>query len=152
MKKTTLLVFAVTASFAAAPSHAEVDAAMCAGFDEAAKLPKEQDAVSAAPENHRVLLENEDMRVLEVIVRPGEHETLHHHRWPSVMIVDELPKFVNYDKDGNEIKSSAQTQERPEMPVVMRIPPQVILHSIHNTGSKPFHAIRIEYKRACPGQ
>jgi hypothetical protein len=27
------------------------------------------------------------MRVLEVAVEPGERENLHHHRWPSIMVV-----------------------------------------------------------------
>jgi hypothetical protein len=37
------------------------------------------DAVAAAPGNHRVLLENDRVRVLEVTVNPGEREPLHAH-------------------------------------------------------------------------
>lgn len=64
---------------------------MCAGYKEAAKLPPAQDGVAAAPENHRVIFENDDIRVLDVLVRPGEREVLHHHRWPSVFVVDAHP-------------------------------------------------------------
>lgn len=149
MKKITLLAFAFATSFVAVPSHAQVNTGMCSGFDKAAKLPPEQDAVSAAPKNHRVIFENEDMRVLDVTVQPGERENLHHHRWPSVFVVDALPKFVNYDKDGNEIKEAVQASGSPEMPIIMRVPPQVAVHSIHNVDSKPFHAVRIEYKKLC---
>ena len=42
------------------------------------------DAVAAAPANHRVLFENENLRVLEVILEADEEEPVHHHRWPSV--------------------------------------------------------------------
>jgi hypothetical protein len=40
------------------------------------------DAVTAAPENHRFVLENERLRVLEVTLEAGDEEGLHHHRWP----------------------------------------------------------------------
>jgi hypothetical protein len=42
--------------------------------------PPRLDAVIAAPKNHRVLMEDETVRVLEVTVEPGEREALHHHR------------------------------------------------------------------------
>ena len=54
-----------------------------------ADWPKNQDAVVAAPKNHKILLENEKVRVLEVTVAPGEVEPIHHHQWPSVLYVME---------------------------------------------------------------
>jgi len=57
--------------------------------DDAAS-PPELDAVAAAPPNHRVLFENERLRVLEVILEPGEEEPVHHHRWPSVFVFDRI--------------------------------------------------------------
>jgi len=50
-----------------------------------ADWPKENDAVIAAPRNHKILLENENVRVLDVTVLPGETEAVHSHRWPSVL-------------------------------------------------------------------
>jgi hypothetical protein len=43
------------------------------------------DAVAAAPDNHRVIFENEKVRVLEVIIKPGEKEPFHEHPRFSVM-------------------------------------------------------------------
>ncbi|RYD43886.1 MAG: hypothetical protein EOP63_07925 [Sphingomonadales bacterium] len=43
------------------------------------------DAVVAAPANHRIVLENDEVRVLQVEVAPGETEAVHEHRWPSVL-------------------------------------------------------------------
>lgn len=143
------VLLAILATFMSA-SYAELGAPMCSGTEEAAKLPPEQDAVSAAPQNHLVLFENEDLRLLEVIVQPGERETLHHHKWPSVLVVDAFPKIEIYGADGKQIASRAQGST--ETPVVMRVPPQLAVHSIHNVDSKPFHAVRIEYKRACPAK
>ena len=49
--------------------------------------PPHLDALVAAPANHRLLFEDAGVRVLEVTVAPGERENLHHHRWPSIMVV-----------------------------------------------------------------
>jgi hypothetical protein len=88
------------------------------------------------------------MRVLEVTVLPGERENLHHHRWPSVMVVDQRPSYVNYDQNGNEIKPAVQPPANPEMPIMVRLPAQAA-HYIDNRDTKPFHAVRIEYKTRC---
>ena len=50
----------------------------------------ELDAVTAAPKNHKVLFENDRLRVLEVILEPNEEEPVHHHRWPSVFVFDRI--------------------------------------------------------------
>ena len=48
------------------------------------------DAVVAAPANHKVMFENDRLRVLEVILHPDEEEPVHHHRWPSVFVFDRI--------------------------------------------------------------
>ena len=93
-----------------------------------------------------MLFENENMRVLEVTVQPGERENVHHHQWPSVMVIDSRPSYINYDKDGNTTKPAIEIKANPEMPIIARLPPQAP-HAVLNTGSTSFHAIRIEYKR-----
>ena len=45
--------------------------------------PPHLEALVAAPANHRLLHEDDKVRVLEVTVQPSERENLHHHRWPS---------------------------------------------------------------------
>jgi hypothetical protein len=47
------------------------------------------DALLAAPASHRVLVDNDRVRVLEVVIEPGTREPEHTHRTPSVMIIDE---------------------------------------------------------------
>ena len=67
----------------------------CTGSDQSPQAPAAtdaggcgwsafMDAVAAAPGNHRVLLENDRVRVLEVTVNPGEREPLHAHCLPGV--------------------------------------------------------------------
>lgn len=142
-----VIAFGVLACFVATSCYAQTNP-MCAAAGEAAKWAPEQDAVPAAPKNHRVLLESDELRVLEVTVQPGERESVHHHQWPSVMVVTSRPTYVNYDAKGDEIRPA--TQASPEMPIVARLPSQAA-HSIHVTDSdRPFHAIRIELKKLCP--
>ena len=43
------------------------------------------DAVKAAPNSHKVLFENDKIRILEVTVDPYGFEPMHTHRYPSVM-------------------------------------------------------------------
>jgi hypothetical protein len=53
------------------------------------------DALLAAPASHRVLLENDRVRVLEVVIEPRTREPEHTHQAASVMIVDE-PARIRY--------------------------------------------------------
>jgi hypothetical protein len=43
------------------------------------------DAVKAAPNSHKVLFENNRIRILEVTVEPFGFEPMHTHRYPGVM-------------------------------------------------------------------
>jgi hypothetical protein len=50
------------------------------------------DSLATAPANHRLLYEDESIRVLSVSIAPGQTEPRHHHRWPSVFVIDSLGK------------------------------------------------------------
>jgi hypothetical protein len=47
--------------------------------------PDSLDEVKAAPKNHRIIYEDDRVRLLEVILWPNEFENLHTHKLPSVM-------------------------------------------------------------------
>jgi hypothetical protein len=106
------------------------------------------DAVTAAPENHQVLFEDDVVRVLSVSVPAGMREKPHHHRWPSVFVVDRLVKVRDHDGvTGNEIP--LPLPDKLEFPVTLKFPPQP-LHFVENIDDKPFHATRVEFKRGFP--
>lgn len=109
--------------------------------------PAHLDAVTAAPGNHRVLLEDDDLRVLEVTVEPGETEPLHHHCWPSLMVVLARPDYVNRDAQGNTIPPAGGPPADPTLPRALRLPPQKA-HAIEVAANAPhaFRGIRIEFK------
>ena len=70
--------------------------------------PESLDAVVAAPGSHRVVLENETTRVLEVTIAPGEREPEHTHRWPSVMVVQ-----ASKARRGASARSAALMVQKP---------------------------------------
>src|SRR5215207_11351683 len=86
--------------------------------------PPHLEALVAAPANHRLLHEDDGMRVLEVMVEPGERENLHHHRWPSIMVVLARPNYVNRDAKGNVIPPAGGTPADLVLPRAVRLPPQ----------------------------
>jgi len=107
------------------------------------------EALHAAPHNHRVIFENADIRVLSVTVAPGEVEAAHHHLWPSVLVIDSLPRITDHDASGREVQ--LPLPEKIELPLVMKLPPQAT-HSVRNHGTEPLHLIRIEFKKGFPAQ
>lgn len=54
--------------------------------------PDATDAVIAAPQNHKVILENDTVRVLEATVPLNSREVPHTHFWPSVFFEQTSPK------------------------------------------------------------
>jgi len=71
------------------------------------------DALVAAPASHRVLLENDRVRVLEVVIEPRTREPEHTHQAASVMIVDE-PARIRYYRGGTlQYESQARFESPP---------------------------------------
>lgn len=58
-------------------------------------------------------------------------------------------QFVTRDEAGNLIQERYSAPQATDLPLVIRVPPQTRVHSIHNLDTRPFHAIRIEYKTLC---
>ncbi len=103
--------------------------------------PEELDAVIAAPANHEVLFENDRVRVLRVIMQPGEVEKKHTHKWPSVFTITSLPEIRYYNDKGKLCPPSGTRREG----VPIWIEPEGV-HWVENVGSRIFEGIRIELK------
>ena len=104
--------------------------------------PGPNDAVKIWPEGHRVLFENEDVRVLDVRNAPHAKEPFHTHWWPGFF----------YVVQGAPMKYSTQDGAPPIMlgvPPVRIIPlPPNPMHSVENLGDREAHFIRLELKHA----
>lgn len=105
-----------------------------------------KDAMQASTKNHRVLFENDEVRILEVTIKPQEKEDFHTHKWKSVFIVDSLADMRYYGPKGEiqyerkapppDVFCTSVTWKEPEG-----------LHAIENLShTQAIHGIRIEIK------
>jgi hypothetical protein len=99
----------------------------------------------AAASSHRNLFENEHVRYLEVIIRPGESVPVHTHRWCSVIYVQSTSDFIRRDGDGRVLFDSRHTGALPKTPAVEWVGP-LPPHSIENVGTTVVHLLTVELK------
>jgi mannose-6-phosphate isomerase-like protein (cupin superfamily) len=105
----------------------------------------ELDALAAAPEHHKLLFENERVRVLETRIPPGERTAVHTHRWPGILYMLSWTAIVRRDDKGTVIYDSRVTGDQRELgaaywsPV---LPP----HTLENVGTVDLHLINVELK------
>ena len=105
----------------------------------------ELDAMRAAPDHHAVLLENETVRVLDSVVKPGDSTPIHTHRWPGVLYIIGFSDFVRGDDKGNVLFDSRKSADKPEGGMAVwsePLPP----HSVTNVGAGEIRVISIEIK------
>ena len=106
--------------------------------------PDTMDALQAAPASHRLLLENDRVRVLDVVIEPGAREPEHTHQAASVMIIDEPARIRYHRGDALLFESQARSGSPPGMRVRWMEPEGP--HSVENIDEHRYHAIRIELK------
>jgi len=115
--------------------------------------PAKLDAVAAAPKNHQIVYEDNNVRVLQVICPPGNEEPVHTHQYKSTMWFTHSAHFIYYnyvkDKDGRLVKKDS-TEVKGFPAEALNKGQQVDregLHSIKNIGTDTLMAYRIEYKK-----
>ena len=103
------------------------------------------DGVLAAPDNHRVLFENDEVRVVETLIRTGERTPLHTHLRPTVSYVVSGSHFLRRDEAGETV---VDTRSDPSfvLPRVLFSPP-IQRHTLENTGEDDLVLIGTELKR-----
>jgi len=104
--------------------------------------PDELDALSASAEHHRLLLENDSVRVLESFIPPGETTAVHTHRWPNVQYVVRGTRIVRRNADG-AVTSDGELLEESATRWSEPIPP----HTVENVGDEELRVIVVELKR-----
>ena len=114
------------------------------------------DGPIAAPASHKVIFENEDIRIMSVVVMPGQSEPPHNHTRCSVLVFDQPAKVTDRNKDGKVLPEPvvlgaigwAGDNAPKGVPLVWLQPPEAT-HSITNNDSHPMHLTRIEMKKGC---
>lgn len=103
------------------------------------------DAMTAAPDHHRVLLENDRVRVLDACLAPGDTTPMHEHRWPAVLHVLSWGDFVRIDRDGKVLLDSRATGMHPQAGAILWGPP-LPPHAVRNVGEHELRIIAVEIK------
>ena len=107
--------------------------------------PDSLDALIAAPKHHKLLFENERVRLLEVRIAPGEVTAVHTHRWPSAIYVARQSDFIRRDGEGNMLFDSRTVGPPPTEPMVQWVGP-LPPHSVENVGNVEILLITTELK------
>jgi mannose-6-phosphate isomerase-like protein (cupin superfamily) len=107
--------------------------------------PQSVDAAVAAPAHHKLLLENDSVRVFETRIAPGERTPVHSHPWPAALYVLSWSDFVRYDATGKVLLDSRTMQSSPKSGAALWSAP-IGPHSIHNVGTSELLVIAVEIK------
>jgi len=107
--------------------------------------PDALDALVAAPEYHRLLLEDERVRVLLTTIPEGGVVPLHTHRWGGVAYVQSCSHFIRRDEHGNVLFDSRTTGELPAVPCAQWMPP-LPPHTVENLGPLEISILIVEVK------
>ena len=108
--------------------------------------PDELDAMIAATKHHKLLLENERVRVLDTCIPSGERTEVHTHKWPATFYVMSWSDFIRYDDKGNFVLDSRTLANPPSAGTAMWSEP-LAPHSLETIGSQALRVISIELKK-----
>lgn len=105
------------------------------------------DAMSAAPEHHSVLMENDRVRILDTRLGPGEQTPVHTHEWAGALYVLSWSDFVRRDASGAIVADSRTMAATPKPGEALWLPP-LPPHQVENVGDSDLHIIAVELKQA----
>src|SRR5213080_4877113 len=100
-----------------------------------------QDPVTTSPKYYKVLLENDQVRVLEYRLKAGEKEPMHSHSAGVVYVLSGTKLKFNYS-DGTTGERAAAAGEP-----IWRDP---TTHAVKNIGDTEAHAIAVDLKPSGP--
>ena len=107
------------------------------------------DAVLAAGEFHRVLLENDAVRVLDTRIEPGQTVPMHAHEWPMAAYLMGWSDFVRRDEHGQVTMDTRETAQKPLPGTAMWLS-SMGLHTLENVGTALLHMVTVEVKPVAP--
>ena len=96
-----------------------------------------EDAVTAAPQTYRVLLENDRVRVLEVRSQPGDKTEMHSHPAAVAIAINDAGYRSTF-ADGQSVDIELKPGE-----AVFR---EAVEHSTEHIGPTEAHAVIVELK------
>jgi hypothetical protein len=108
--------------------------------------PPELDALIASPQHHKLLFENEFVRVLDASIPAGETTNVHTHQYSASLYILSWSDFIRYDADGNVLLDSKTLTKIPDTGSALWSEP-LTAHSLKNIGENNLHVISVEIKK-----
>lgn len=108
--------------------------------------PAELEALIAAPQHHKLLFENDSVRVLDANIPPGEVTALHSHSLAASHIVISWSDFVRYDESGDVLLDSRNLGKTFAPHTALWSEP-LGPHRLENGGNNELHIISVEVKK-----
>ena len=108
--------------------------------------PDQLDALIASPQHHRLLFENEFVRVLDTNIPPGEITHVHTHKYSASLYFLSWSDFIRYDEKGNVLVDSRTLPKIPAVGSALWSGP-LAAHSLKNIGDTHLHVISVEIKK-----
>jgi quercetin dioxygenase-like cupin family protein len=96
-----------------------------------------QDPVKTSPQYYKVLLENDQVRVLEYRLKAGEKEPMHSHPTGVVYVLSAAKIKFTYPDGRTEERAAAAGETHWRDPTT---------HAVENVGDTEAHAIAIDLK------
>lgn len=105
----------------------------------------ELDALTASPEHHKLLFENEFVRVLDANIPAGEITNVHTHKYPASLYFLSWSDFIRYDAEGNVLLDSRTMEKTPTIGSAIWSNP-LPAHALKNIGENNLHVLCVEMK------
>ena len=96
-----------------------------------------QDVVKVSPETHTVLLENDQVRVLDVRVKPGEKVAMHSHPAGILYYLSDATLKITYPDGKSETR---------EIKAGTAVWSKALTHAAENVGPTTLHEVQTELK------
>ena len=113
------------------------------GFAISSRATTAQDPVKQSPQYYKVLLENDQVRVLEYHLKPGEKEPMHTHPAGVVYIFGDVKMKTSYPDGRTEEFAGGAGEAHWRDPVT---------HALENIGTTEAHSLAIDVKKPCKAE
>ena len=119
------------------------------------KWKENLDGEKVAPKSHQIVYEDDNLRILQVLLPAGMEEPVHVHQFPcSFWVVKSAPiEYSVFNTDKNNKLVKGKTEKLPSLPLdtlfdQTKFSDPETPHLVKNVGKENFEAYRVEYKKA----
>jgi quercetin dioxygenase-like cupin family protein len=109
-------------------------------FAISSRVTTAQDPAKLSPQYYKVLLENDQVRVLEYRLKPGEKEPMHSHTTGVLYIFGDAKLRTTYPDGKSEESAGGSGEAHWRNPVT---------HALENIGNTEAHALAVDLKNPC---